>query len=273
MADLNDAISSPTNAYHISPADQHESTTMQDTIAFIETKYYAHIHDGGTQFISLLNLPEDKYQAFEAKREEHTLPSMRVHYYPSHATAIMKLAGNTHETTSREIYSMIRDTFVSFQIRSNILQPRGASRQMMADGSSKEPDDCWIPRLTRSRDDFPSFVVELGEAIHQLRVSARMWIEDRNGMTRVVLLVSVDWMSQRIRMERWEGIDADGIRAQCVQEVIIDYANTTVENAPLFLPLWLMLDAPIQMIVAFDQDQLFLIPDSTLLHWAHDVFL
>lgn len=134
------------SAYGIDP---NPSTGFVDIEKFIETKFEAMNH-GGSQYLSLSNVSEEAYQELESKREERSLPRMRVQYFPDHSTLIIKLAGVFHETACDLVFEMMLMKFHALGISSSILRPCGAGRQRMVAGVSKESDKSWLPRETRS---------------------------------------------------------------------------------------------------------------------------
>jgi hypothetical protein len=63
------------SAYQIPP----RSSTIKNVIEFIETKF-----KDGSQYFALTNVSQAKFREPESKREDFSLPRMRVQYIPDH---------------------------------------------------------------------------------------------------------------------------------------------------------------------------------------------
>jgi hypothetical protein len=140
----------------------------------------------------------------------------------------------------------------------------------------KEPDESYSPD-TRSRTDFPSFVVEVGasESLNPLRLDARLWLSNTNDLTRLILLIKIDKDAKTLTFERWERVhqpsQQPGMRSRSqteivpgrVKQVVVNFSNPsniTVRGTPMLLPIQLIFDNLLPLPQGVTTDRLFSIP-------------
>lgn len=163
-----------------------------------------------------------------------------------------------HAQLSRLFHDEFRRICADYGISSYMLKAYGGGNCEMPGNVHKEPDESYSPD-TRSRTDFPSFVVEVGasESLNPLRLDARLWLSNTNDLTRLVLLIKIDKDAKTLIFERWERVhqpsQQPGTRTRSlteivpgrVEEVVVNFSNPsniTVRGAPMLLPIHLIFD-------------------------------
>ena len=127
----------------------------------------------------------------------------------------------------------------------------GAFRCVSDIGHEKESDVALVPMNQHRVADWPSCVFEVGvsERLSVLQSDAHFWILHSGGLTRVVILISVDTQTKIPTIERWGSVPplypshVAGlvvIQPRMVQRVTIDM-NRAI-GAPLDVPSGLVFD-------------------------------
>ncbi|KAI9928833.1 hypothetical protein ASPWEDRAFT_65851 [Aspergillus wentii DTO 134E9] len=270
------------NIYRITPQATTRFLNINNAVAFIRhmfDQYPTHQQ----HYICLSDVTETQAQDLAKKRQDHSLPSMRVTYFPADSSLIIKLASPLHERTCDLFHEIMIRQYTAAGITSSILMPSGTATRQMVGGVSKQPDKSWVPWNTRNDNDYPSFVLEVGdsESLDRLRLDARIWLDTSGGCTRLVLLVSVDRARRTIVFERWQRLEDRNLQnnqqtftARRVQRVTVDYAHgNVVAGAPLLLPMELMFDSlPIVPADSPPANTLFAVPAAELQNLAALLF-
>ncbi len=112
-----------------------------------------------------------------------------------------------HEGVKHEFASMFDKKLFRLDIRASLFAT-GSARFGGRGGRSKEANISYIPRSRRVKDDWPSFVIEVGvsESLGMLRRDAAFWITNSDGRTRIVIVLSVNERDRQILVERWEEV-------------------------------------------------------------------
>ncbi|KAK9373655.1 uncharacterized protein V1513DRAFT_459497 [Lipomyces chichibuensis] len=210
-------------AYHVSRPSRHEFTNFDSLKDFLEERAAALINDNGPQYLAILNFTEDD---------------------------LLKLESSAAIWMFGEIFLEER---VRLGLTRATLHPTGAGRYHFSNELSKEQDASYIPATRQGRNDFPSFIVEVGvsQSLLQLRRDARLWLEKTNGGTKVVLLIFLNIAASTLTIERWQHATSPPPRetrsgrqfaAEKVQ--LVTYHNNTqqVTGDPLILPINLLFD-------------------------------
>ncbi|KAI5809561.1 hypothetical protein DFH27DRAFT_508298 [Peziza echinospora] len=128
----------------------------------------------------------------------------------------------------------------------------GATRFSVPGVRSKEGDQAIRP-TTRSRDDWPSIVMEVGsESLRQLRLDAEWWLVNGAGQVRMVIILRVGKDPYSMRIESWEMVATTRItraaRAntpRCTQAWAIDQASAIApQGVSITIPYMAIFDVP-----------------------------
>ncbi|KAL5361700.1 hypothetical protein BJX96DRAFT_176479 [Aspergillus floccosus] len=247
----------------------------QTTIDFIKAKGSQFRNgDDSAQYLVVTNITPESVKELERIRSgERNLPRMKLTYFAGENTLIIKLAGKVHEQLSRLFHDNFHRICADYGITLFMLKAHGGGNCEMPRDVQKEPDESYSPD-TRSREDFPSFVVEIGasESLDHLRLDARLWLSNTNGWTCLVLLIKIDQDAKTLTFERWERIrqpsQQPGTHARSqteivpgrVEEVVVNFSNPsniTVRGAPMLLPINLIFDNVHPLPQGVNADRLF----------------
>lgn len=263
------------STYRIAPHDTKQYTSKTGARRFITEKLQQFEGKFGSQYIALENVSAIVFTKLEA--EWDPLPRVRVLYDRSDEILIIKFPSKQHDEASLLFSDILGDQFLSLSLRMrDFMRLTGSGRQRF-DNVEKEPDASFVPRLTRSREDFPSLVVEVGlsESTQRLRQDAHIWLDMSNESTNIVIVISLDTSSRLITFERWQRANrvhprvsrcGDSARqvASCVQTVVVNGDNGTVTGAPLYIPITLLLDELPNLPSDVSLDGLFSISSAKL---------
>jgi len=112
-----------------------------------------------------------------------------------------------HEGVAHEFALMFDMKLVLLGVRTSIVAT-GSGRFGRPAGRSKEADIGYKPCSRDMEDEWPSFVIEVGvsESLAMLRRDAAFWITNRDGKTRILILLSIDRRDRQILVERWKEV-------------------------------------------------------------------
>jgi hypothetical protein len=232
------------------------------------------------------NVSQQAITTFHEQR--HTLPKcIRISYYPNLQMLIVRLRpGGPHEAASGHFHGLIQDALGPMGLNFRSLKAIGAKIHTGPDGSQKEPDQCFRPRVRPNPTDWPTLILEVGysETLAQLHRDADWWIEKSNGQVQIVVLVklSTTTTTKRMHIEVWHSVPnpqnpLTAIRADPPQQTVDITAPSgaalanptvyTVTGSPLILDFQrIFLRAP----VAPEADFSFGVAD--LQEWAVDAW-
>jgi len=121
---------------------------------------------------------------------------------------IVKLiVGVMHESATCEFASLFDRKLVLLGI-DELVAPTGSVTFGRCGGRSKEANISYKPRSRRMEDEWPSFVIEVGdsESLAILRGDAAFWITNSDKRTRIVIVLNINRRDQQILVERWEEV-------------------------------------------------------------------
>jgi hypothetical protein len=162
------------------------------------------------QHLAFTNVSPESLDEIDRIREERRgwLPRMTILYDGREKYLIVKLMiGVMHEGVAYEFASMFKGKLFRLDVRASLLAT-GSGRFGHRGGRSKEADIGYKPISREMEDDWPSFVVEVGESesLAMLRSDAAFWITNSDGRTRIVIVLSINRRDRQILVERWEEV-------------------------------------------------------------------
>ncbi|KAK9369317.1 hypothetical protein V1509DRAFT_620379 [Lipomyces kononenkoae] len=207
--------------YHVSHSSRHEFTDFDSLKCFLEKKAAALINGSGPQYLAILDFTEYDLLKLESSGSRRELPGFKALLDEENKAAIIKLVpGAPHEVAT----GMFGEIF-------NIFVPTLSTRYHLSNELSKEPDASYKPRSRKGPDRFPSFV-----SLLQLRQDARLWLQNSNGDTKIVLLISLNIAAETLTLERWQNSASPPPRSTR------SGIQFQLSGDPLILPINLLLD-------------------------------
>lgn len=180
-------------------------------------------------------------------KDRSAMPPYTMTYDATQEVLVIKFqAGVEHETAGQSMAELFRDHMVNNAIAKNTLVPTGSARFGSVNRRQKEGDVSYKPRTRINKDDFPSFVIEVGvsESLLLLRTDASYWLTQSNGQTKIVLLISVNRRTKEIVMEVWGAQPGVGRTRATINQLTympnrlqtLKLTNTAITGTPLHLP-------------------------------------
>ncbi|KAL1968432.1 hypothetical protein VTN77DRAFT_1961 [Rasamsonia byssochlamydoides] len=238
--------------YAIPHRDRHAFTTYPKFRKFLDESYSAWKDGNGPQYIAAELIKPQVIASLDKNWRD--LPEMRLHYNKSNEKLIVKFASKRHDLVVTEFREMFLEHCRSVGITRSDIKSIGTGRDE-GTGRSKEPDDCFKPRNTRSGgDDKATLVVEAGlsETMNQLRSDAHHWLTKTNGEVHIVVLIHIRYDQRILELERWERQPnprpvhgQNTHRPTCMQSLTLAMqpdGTPTLTGAPLVLPINLIFD-------------------------------
>ncbi|CAM6011115.1 unnamed protein product [Sphagnum balticum] len=162
------------------------------------------------QYLAFTSVSQESFDEIDRIRDERRgrLPRMTILYDGRAEILIVKLiVGVMHESAACEFGLMFYAKLVRLGIKELVL-PTGSATFGRRGGRSKEANISYKPRSRRMEDEWPSFVIEVGdsESLAMLRGDAAFWITNSDQRTRIVIVLSINRRDQQILVERWEEV-------------------------------------------------------------------
>lgn len=131
----------------------------------------------------------------------------RFFYLADTRLLIITLATDPHEELHRFIYRHIDRQAVTMGLPDE-LRSVGERKAPGQGKSSGESDSNFFPTSQRSRQDWPSFVIEAGysQSDNLAREKARWWLRESNYTVNLVLVVRMNLSQRTIWIEKWKGM-------------------------------------------------------------------
>lgn len=229
----------PVDLYRIHSDDRAIYTNVNDVIKHIESKLQEYVTEGGTQYIAITNVTNKSFQEFNKKRERIRPHAPRVRFFKEQETMVIKFRDKVHATVEGMLHSAFMTKFAELGIEEEVLMSVGAATQSLPE-LEIQPDLSYLPYQTRTLNEYPSFVVGVGDmdCLHRLQLDTRLWLENSRG-TRVALLMAICTESKELLFEMWHSKDNT---IECVQHIRVNGTANEVTDAPLILPLGLLFD-------------------------------
>lgn len=166
--------------YNISHSHRYEFQNTAQLKNFLERSYRAFEKGTSPQFVGVGSIGVDSIQWIDKNRRE--LPPMRLLYDEIQKCLVIKFASKPHNVAFAEFRAMFEDAYRAKGVSRYDIVCMGPSRYRGSNGRHKEADESFKP-VTRSLDDKPSFVIEVGlsESLNQLRSDAFHWLTKTNG--------------------------------------------------------------------------------------------
>ncbi|CAK9275573.1 unnamed protein product [Sphagnum jensenii] len=162
------------------------------------------------QYLAFTSVSQESFDEIDRIRDQRRgrLPRMTMLYDGREEILIVKLiVGVMHESAACEFASLFDWKLLLLGVRTSILGT-GSATFGRRGGRSKEANISYKPRSRRMEDDWPSFVIEVGdsESLAMLRGDAAFWITNTDQRTRIVIVLSINRRDQQILVERWEEV-------------------------------------------------------------------
>ena len=160
----------------------------------------------GKQYVAFENVTSKNLEDIEKWREDSNknLPRMRILYDRVSEVLIVKfMPGSFHDTATAMFNALFSSKFPDVYSLVGQLATKFEARDR-----AKEGDSGYKPVTRTSKHDWPSLMVEVGvsESLQQLRSDARFWLTKSAGETRVVIVMSIDTVARKVKIERWEDV-------------------------------------------------------------------
>ena len=250
---VNDILSN----FPIREHEVHRFTTPRSFgNVFLRTYELFEEHGKIVGYLAFLEVGAEDLEAIDKLQETRRMPRMRILHYEDLNLLIVKfMPGVGHEVVVGDFLRMFMSKLPQQLINDRALEYLGAGR-FTGNGHRKEGDCAWRPR-TRSVDDWPSVVLEVGvsEGISALRTDAHFWISQSGGRTRVAILVAISKASKTVKVERWGHVASTrpqrpvGIghmqhhRPRMIEELEYDANHRVIRgNPPFTIPANLVFD-------------------------------
>lgn len=229
----------PVDLYRIHSDDRAIYTNVNDVIKHIESKLQEYVIEGGTQYIAITNVTNKSFQEFNKKREQIRPHSPRVRFFREQETMIIKFRDNIHATVEGMLHNAFLTKLTELGIEEKVLMSVGAAMQSLPE-LKIQPDLSYLPYQTRTLNEYPSFVVGVGDmdCLHRLQLDTRLWLENSHG-TKVALLMAICTESKELLFEVWQSKDNT---VECVQHIRVNNTANEATDAPLSLSLGLLFD-------------------------------
>jgi hypothetical protein len=162
------------------------------------------------QYLAFTSVSQESLDEIDRIRGERRgwLPQMTILYDGKEEILIVKLmVGVMHEGATHEFALMFDLKLALLDVCASLVAI-GSARFGHRGGRSKEADIGYKPISCEMKDEWPSFIIEVGvlESLAMLHRDAAFWITNSDGRTRIVIVLSINERDWRLLVERWEEV-------------------------------------------------------------------
>lgn len=148
---------------------------------------------------------QDTFQSIKAARDRRG-SKIRFHYHPERKELLVTLPKMPHELVRAEMNIGLYHNLRQMGLSDNDLWPALATEFSGNDGSSGEPDACFLPP-ERGRDPggWPTLVLETGvsQSLESTRAKMRWWFSASDHAVKIVVVCKVWLDARRLLIERY----------------------------------------------------------------------